>query len=939
MYSPFKDTPLTINDEGNRISIDFQRTSDSTAIITWGIPANIDNSNLPPATYDGLLVLLDTKPIEGSRPVNTTIYEADNTADANKHVGDKIGDCLVVGVFYNDKATTSLVITDISHDLNYYIAGFAIDNVRNYHSGVFSYQLPLLLTNETKSTKGYQDITLGVLETDSLDIDSKFAIYIDDVLHEFQVTATNYTELVDAINLGIIQIDNTYQGATPLNTNGLALRNNVLYTFDGLDENVTEYYAGTVSPDRIQGGYWQNGSSLFKWNGTGWDNMNAISYHKPLTQLDTTDFWFDGTTAYQYNNVWKKKKTYLNANPCNGPVLNKTSIWTDGTDFFNYVGGSIKWAKLPVHSSAHDPSSYYNGYYWLNVDKVYQLVASKWTLTSIVVGAQPTTQVAIDWYNSVDNKVYRYDPAAKTWGILPIDIINSTFDVMVPGDWYWYDVDNDVLNAWDDVYSNWAALTVLTGADPVANKVRTGDCWYSNTLHQWDGSQWVDVSYIANAVDPKPAIDVYWYDTINNTFKRYDDSEWTIFTRYDGFEWTTVQGCSLSYDPTDLQIGQYWYNTITRTLSTWNGSNWQPVMYSTNSLKPKLNDLWYNTTEHKLYKFNKQWIAADARATCELLHGDIRITSNTVGSVSRIVVPDVNSDNESNVFTITNPRGVLQPIVIGTDAVPQTPMKQQIGVGTDGSLAQRRELINDMLMCLGYPSIQIELDKAQLNLCVDLALAMFRKLSGSAYERAIFFLDFESNKQQYYLTDKKVGLNRIVDVQGVYRRNSSFMASSSGNGIYAQQFLQWMYNPTMGMDLISYHIIAEYTELMEILFATRIVHRFNERSRRLDIYQNIGLPERVLVDCTVERTEQELILDRVCGKWILTWALGEAYMMLANIRGKYGSIPGAGGSVTLNASDMQTHADNCFEKCRDEIDNYIANEPENIGLESTFIWG
>jgi hypothetical protein len=248
-------------------------------------------------------------------------------------------------------------------------------------------------------------------------------------------------------------------------------------------------------------------------------------------------------------------------------------------------------------------------------------------------------------------------------------------------------------------------------------------------------------------------------------------------------------------------------------------------------------------------------------------------------------------------------------------------------------------MANNILMYLGYPSIQIELDKAQVDLCIDMALTSFRKMSSSAYERAVFFLDLEPNKQQYFLTDGTVGLNRIVDIQAVYRRNSSFMSASAGNGIYAQQFLQWLYAPSAQMDLTSYHIISQYIETMEILFAVRLVHRFNERSRRLDFYQNIGVPERVLVDCTIERTEQELFTDRMTSKWILNWASAEACHMLANIRGKYGSVPGAGGSVTLNAGDMQARADALFERCHYEIDNFIANEPENIGLESTLVWG
>ena len=74
-------------------------------------------------------------------------------------------------------------------------------------------------------------------------------------------------------------------------------------------------------------------------------------------------------------------------------------------------------------------------------------------------------------------------------------------------------------------------------------------------------------------------------------------------------------------------------------------------------------------------------------------------------------------------------------------------------------------------------------------------------------------------------------------------------------------------------------------------------------------------------------------------KWIMNWALAEAYQMLANVRGKYGSVPGAGGSVSLNAGDCQARADALFEMCNQEIFDYTANEAEMIGLESTIVFG
>ena len=43
--------------------------------------------------------------------------------------------------------------------------------------------------------------------------------------------------------------------------------------------------------------------------------------------------------------------------------------------------------------------------------------------------------------------------------------------------------------------------------------------------------------------------------------------------------------------------------------------------------------------------------------------------------------------------------------------------------------------------------------------------------------------------------------------------------------------------------------------------------------------------------------------------------------------------------MSLNSGDLVTRANDLFEKCRYDIDNFIANEPENIGIESTMLWG
>lgn len=126
---------------------------------------------------------------------------------------------------------------------------------------------------------------------------------------------------------------------------------------------------------------------------------------------------------------------------------------------------------------------------------------------------------------------------------------------------------------------------------------------------------------------------------------------------------------------------------------------------------------------------------------------------------------------------------------------------------------------------------------------------------------------------------------------------------------------------------------------MEHLFATRLTFHWHEATRKLNLYNSFTYHERILLDCSVERTEQELLKDRMCKNWIRRWALAEAMLMLAQIRGKFGSLPGAGGGVTLNAAELSAQADALKQELIGEIDDYIASDVEDYGLATTFIIG
>lgn len=140
-------------------------------------------------------------------------------------------------------------------------------------------------------------------------------------------------------------------------------------------------------------------------------------------------------------------------------------------------------------------------------------------------------------------------------------------------------------------------------------------------------------------------------------------------------------------------------------------------------------------------------------------------------------------------------------------------------------------------------------------------------------------------------------------------------------------------------DLTSYFLVSQYVEQMEHLFSTRIVYNWEETRRLLQIHQSFFRNEPILLDCAVERTEQDILKDRWAKNWVEGWALMESRTILAEIRGKYASLPGAGGGVSLNASDLMAKASEQRADLLQQIDDYAADTPENWGWNTQFTIG
>jgi hypothetical protein len=962
----YEDAPYKIVNEGRQITIKQERLDGNQLKVSWNIPANFIDCSLPPQAYDGIVVVLDTKEITLSQtPTNGNTYVADTTADINLHSGDKIDSGIVVGAFYHDKTTTSLIISDVDALTPYYIAGFAVDNVFRYHKeGVHTYAQSYGAPTKGQDLSGYQTIKLGLpgLTTPTnLANDATlytFKIIIDSVEYEWGIpgsTIQTFGDLIDAIQFRIDTINNPYIGVNPPNNGGLYFdtTNKKIYLWNGHTHTEQTLLVSDSTPNVPPiNSYWLDTTNnlLYKWYGGVWNIVPiSTSFKHPINQLQCDDIWFNGTTAYQWNTViWEPLPTYItNTDPTNGHTMSCGSYWFDETSNNLYVWtplatcsvGTIttgKWVQVIAVLHTTNPKIPLVGEYWYNEQVLKQWGGTAWinTTNSVTYTATTPTAPILNslWYNTNSGILQQWD--GSTW--VNKSVINYTTDptITTPGD-LWWNTTTDELYMWDGLTSTWVLVydfTISTNNPSLPQALEKSSAWFNsstNIIKIWDGMQWVQCEYINSLLPPSVSIGDVYYNTTDHHYYSWGGATWVL-----------IDPVTALTDPTILTPGVFWYSALANQVLMWNGVSWVSVMYNTTPYTPNTNSLWYNTSTNELMIWTgTSWSNGESKASIVFDSiGDIIITSNNTGSSSNVIVPEYITGTQYNLFGLTNPKGILSLPVKGIDKIDGTPLYKQLGVGTDGSSDERRYIIDRVLYALGYPSIQVELTKEQLEFCLDNALAAFRKHSGSAYERAFFFMDLEPGIQNYYLTDKAVGMNKVVRIQSIHRKTSSFIGTANNQGVYGQMVLQHLYQ--MGSyDLVSYAVISDYIELLEIMFASRIVFRFNEHSRRLDIFQNVGTKERVLIDCTIERTEQELITDRISGKWILNWATAAACEILAQIRGKYSTLPGAGGGVSLNADAMRTRAEKLVEECMQEIDNYIANEVEIYGLESTIIIG
>lgn len=975
-----QDAPGLLRSEALNITLKFDRTSPTTGRVSWNIPSPAAGCAANDQAYCGIVVTLDNTPISGSKiPVNGTVYSSDPTANSSLFAGDKIGTSLVIGAFYNDRTTTFFDITGLTPNTPYYVSGFPADCQYRYHrEGVHAYSLDytnrgsdgtsgtqIVILNSNQPTPGVSpDDFTGLMPGIAYDFQCQLGIIpkprtpVDPVycnpapltytLRVNGTEAATFSDLVNAINKAFALIDNTAQGPSAPNT-GLFYFDtvtNILYQWNGSENVEIPVIVQSTAPNLVViGTYWFNPTTLELkfWNGATWGIVSVItSTTDPLLPIADVTYWFNGTNGYIWNGTtWCKSITYIQGtDPSTAvPDLNG-SYWINSATGVIYKWDNVfdMWVVVDPIQYFENPSNLTVGTYWFDESSnqlySWNTPVAGWNIqvNLSISEHEPTTPASGKfWYNPSTQELKQYNALTEVW--TDLEVISYPTDPTIRSSCdLWWDTNDQTLFVWDELNTAWAMIIAVydQAIDPAAAPIIANNAiWYdsvNNKLYVWQNNCFMLVDFINYPTDPTAILPgIVWYNPIAQVWKYLEPT----------FEWTNILPIQTNDDPTSLPVGTYWYNTTNSSLQIWNGVSWITMLFTSTNPTPIEGTLWFDSSTNTLMIWNGvSWIIAPVKGTVELdCHGNLLFTDTSVGSLSFISVTD------GTLFKSLSTPLVFNSQKPGTDGVSNQPSYEEIDIGTDGSADERLKLMNEIRYELGYPVVDVELTNEQLDYAITRALNELRQKSSIAYKRGFFFMRTEPESQRYLLTNKVGGFNKIVDVIGIQRLTSSFLSSAHGAGVYGQIVLQHLYN--MGtFDLLSYHIMAEYTKTMEILFAARLTYTWNEQTRELWIHHRFPYSEPyVSVECSVERTEQDIISDRYSRPWVRRYATAVARLMLAEIRGKYSTLPGASGSITLNANDLRVAAKEEMEACLQEIADYVADMPEQFGMATQLIFG
>lgn len=228
----------------------------------------------------------------------------------------------------------------------------------------------------------------------------------------------------------------------------------------------------------------------------------------------------------------------------------------------------------------------------------------------------------------------------------------------------------------------------------------------------------------------------------------------------------------------------------------------------------------------------------------------------------------------------------------------------------------REELIRETQLRLADGIVDVELDREHYDVAIKKALSKYRQLSSGAVEESMIFITTQEGQTEYTLPDE------VMEVRRLYRRG---VGTNSGGGTNFDPFdvaFNNMYMLQAGQigGLAVFDAFAQYKETIGRVFGSEYNFLWNRNTKVLKILRNVRHEEDVAVGVYNYIPESILFKDVYASDWLAAYTLSQSKYMLGEARSKYTSgLPGAGGAIQLNGTELKAEAQGELEKLNEQI--------------------
>lgn len=231
----------------------------------------------------------------------------------------------------------------------------------------------------------------------------------------------------------------------------------------------------------------------------------------------------------------------------------------------------------------------------------------------------------------------------------------------------------------------------------------------------------------------------------------------------------------------------------------------------------------------------------------------------------------------------------------------------------------RTKLIKELRLMMGGSMVDVELDADHYNLAIDLALERFRQRSDGSTEESFLFVTLEVGQQDYTLP------NEVQIVKAIYKRGVGYNTSGGSSFDPFEAAFSNIYLLQSGRTggIATWDFFSQYQETVNRIFGGSLNFVWNYSDRKLQIIRKATGEQDVAIHVYNQKPEIALLEDPYTKPWLRDYSLAKCKIMLGEARQRFTSgLPGPGGNVTLNGTEIKAEGLADLERLEQEILNF-----------------